>query len=194
MSARDKILEVAQTRFAENGYAATSVRQIAEAADVNPAMIHYYFGSKEDLLRAALETALEPLAEAVKDMQQAGEVSPEAITRTLMGLVAAHPNLPLLVVREVMLPGGVMQAHFAKNLAPRVGGALPAILAREAEAGRVRQDLPPAIGSLALMAMALFPFIVRPMAEQVLEVDLDDASLDAFAGHVSEFVRRGFAP
>ncbi len=194
MSARDKILEVAQTRFAENGYAATSVRQIAEAADVNPAMIHYYFGSKEDLLRAALEQALEPLTEAVQAMQQSREASPEAITRTLMGLVAAHPNLPLLVVREVMLPGGVMQAHFAENLAPRLGGALPDILAREASTGRIRKDLPPAIGALALMAMALFPFIVRPVAEKVLDLDLDDAQLETFASHISEFVRRGFAP
>lgn len=194
MSTRDDILDVAEDRFARKGYAASSVREIAEAAQVNPAMIHYYFGSKEDLLRAVLEKAVEPLANAVEAMQQAEAVSPAEATRTLMQLVAAHPNLPLLVVREVMLPGGAMQAHFAKHLAPRLGGALPDILAREAGNGRIRSDLPPTIGALALMAMALFPFIVRPMAEQVLDVHLESEELDIFTGHISEFVRKGFAP
>ena len=46
-----KILEVAEELFANKGYSATSVREIAGAADVNVAMISYYFGSKESLLK-----------------------------------------------------------------------------------------------------------------------------------------------
>lgn len=49
-----KILEVAETLFAENGFHATSVRTIAREAGVNVAMISYYFGSKEKLLEALL--------------------------------------------------------------------------------------------------------------------------------------------
>lgn len=46
------IIEVAQKLFAKNGFAGTSVRDIAKEADVNIAMISYYFGSKEKLLEA----------------------------------------------------------------------------------------------------------------------------------------------
>ncbi|RYE23036.1 MAG: TetR/AcrR family transcriptional regulator [Sphingobacteriales bacterium] len=46
------IIEVAQKLFATNGFAGTSVRDIAKEADVNVAMISYYFGSKEKLLEA----------------------------------------------------------------------------------------------------------------------------------------------
>lgn len=46
------IIEVAQKLFATNGFAGTSVRDIAKEADVNIAMISYYFGSKEKLLEA----------------------------------------------------------------------------------------------------------------------------------------------
>ncbi|MGB7786943.1 MAG: TetR/AcrR family transcriptional regulator [Salinimicrobium sp.] len=49
-----KILQVAETLFAENGFHATSVRTIAKEAGVNVAMISYYFGSKEKLLDALL--------------------------------------------------------------------------------------------------------------------------------------------
>ncbi|MFI2743859.1 TetR family transcriptional regulator [Zhouia sp. PK063] len=49
-----QILEVAEKLFAENSFDGTSVRQIAKEADVNVAMISYYFGSKEKLLETLL--------------------------------------------------------------------------------------------------------------------------------------------
>lgn len=51
---QSRILEVAEKLFAENGFDGTSVRQIAREADINVAMISYYFGSKEKLLDALL--------------------------------------------------------------------------------------------------------------------------------------------
>ncbi|RYD97171.1 MAG: TetR/AcrR family transcriptional regulator, partial [Sphingobacteriales bacterium] len=44
--------------FADNGFSETSVRQIAEKADVNVAMINYYFGSKKELLESIFEYQL----------------------------------------------------------------------------------------------------------------------------------------
>lgn len=193
MNARDTILEAAENCFSERGYAATSVRQIAEAAGANPAMIHYYFGNKEALLRTVLEEALEPLARTLEAMQASGAVAPERIVAELMSLIAAHPRLPYLVVREVMLPGGVMRDHFVEHLSSRLGGALPGLLAREQNAGRIRDDLQPSVGAMAIMSLAIFPFIVRPVAEQVLDIRLSDEAFETFKADVSEFVRRGFS-
>jgi AcrR family transcriptional regulator len=50
---RERILAVAQALFAEQGYAGTGTRAIAQAAGVNLALIHYHFGSKRDLFKAA---------------------------------------------------------------------------------------------------------------------------------------------
>ena len=47
-----KIMEAAEIRFADKGFYGTSVRDIAETAGVNLAMINYYFGSKEKLMEA----------------------------------------------------------------------------------------------------------------------------------------------
>jgi AcrR family transcriptional regulator len=52
---REHILKVAEQLFAERGFDGTSVRDIAHGADVNLAMISYYFGSKEKLLESLLE-------------------------------------------------------------------------------------------------------------------------------------------
>ncbi len=52
---REEILLVAERLFGDNGFDGTSVRDIAQHANVNLAMISYYFGSKEKLLEALLE-------------------------------------------------------------------------------------------------------------------------------------------
>ena len=64
MSATDTkqtILDAAEDLFAEQGYAATSLRQLTGKARVNLAAVHYHFGSKEDLAKAVLARRIEPI-------------------------------------------------------------------------------------------------------------------------------------
>lgn len=65
---RERLLAEAQRLFRERGYAATSLEQIAEAADVTKGAIYGHFSSKEDLLLSAIEAAPVPdWAAALKD-------------------------------------------------------------------------------------------------------------------------------
>ena len=48
-----RILAAARTEFAEHGFAGTTIRAVAHAADVDPALVYHYFGSKERLLDEA---------------------------------------------------------------------------------------------------------------------------------------------
>ena len=68
-STRPAILTAARELFAEVGYERATIRRIAARAGVNPAMVHHFYGTKDDLLVAALELPMEPayLAEAVID-------------------------------------------------------------------------------------------------------------------------------
>src|SRR6516165_9605193 len=58
---KDKIIETASRLFADQGYAATSLRQIIADAGVNLAAVHYHFGSKEELLDALVHLKAEPV-------------------------------------------------------------------------------------------------------------------------------------
>ncbi|AOW10869.1 TetR/AcrR family transcriptional regulator [Flavobacterium gilvum] len=49
-----QILQVAETLFAEKGFDGTSIRDIAKEANINIAMVSYYFGSKEQLLESII--------------------------------------------------------------------------------------------------------------------------------------------
>lgn len=53
---RAKLIETALHHFAANGYAGSSLRAIQRDLDLNPASVHYYFGSKEALYKAVVDT------------------------------------------------------------------------------------------------------------------------------------------
>lgn len=71
---REHILLIAEELFAEKGFDGTSVRDIAQLASVNLAMISYYFGSKENLLKELIEdrfsTSISALEERTNDQLQ----------------------------------------------------------------------------------------------------------------------------
>ena len=72
MSATDtkqRILDVAEQMFADQGFAGTSLRSIIAAANVNLAAVHYHFKSKEALLEAVVLRRLGPLNQQRLDLQ-----------------------------------------------------------------------------------------------------------------------------
>jgi AcrR family transcriptional regulator len=81
---RQAILTAARAAFADLGYDRASIRTIATGAGVDPALVHHYFGTKEDLFLATVQAPLNPadLAVAVID----GDVRhlPERLLRTFL--------------------------------------------------------------------------------------------------------------
>lgn len=58
-SAREAIVDAASQLFASRAYNAVTVREIAKTADVNPGLIHYYFGGKEGVFQAVISAAVD---------------------------------------------------------------------------------------------------------------------------------------
>ncbi len=55
-----EILAAARSLFADQGYDATSLRAVARAADVDPALVHHYFDGKPDLFTSSFELPIDP--------------------------------------------------------------------------------------------------------------------------------------
>jgi AcrR family transcriptional regulator len=121
---RQYILDAARAEFAARGYENTSMRAIARTADVNPALLRHYFGTKDQLFLAALDFPVQPrdlIAQAVGgDRDSVGErlvrfafallENPAARERVLAVLRAAATNEQMarlmrgFMVREVVVP------------------------------------------------------------------------------------------
>jgi AcrR family transcriptional regulator len=131
---RAAILAAARQRFAEQGYAAASVRSIAAAAAVDPALVHHYFGTKEDLFLASLQLTFDP-REVIGSMVGGGAAAsppgPEDAGERLMRLFVAvwddeTTRQPLLaLVRGIVEPEGrllVRDAFLRMVLTPLAAG------------------------------------------------------------------------
>ncbi|MFJ6027453.1 TetR family transcriptional regulator [Pseudarthrobacter sp. NPDC092424] len=84
-ASRDHILEAARRLFAEHGFEGTSLRQVARAAGVDPAMVHHFFTGKDELFALSVELPADPeqvLSGVVdSDPQRRGELVVRAVLR-----------------------------------------------------------------------------------------------------------------
>lgn len=77
---RTAILHTARKMFADKGYDGTSVADIAETADVNKALIFYYFGNKENILKEILKISAEETVKRREDyLNKENPFSPDII-------------------------------------------------------------------------------------------------------------------
>ncbi len=83
---RDAVLAAAKQRFAAEGYEKTTLRAIAQDAHVDPSMVLYLFGSKEELFRESLRLILDP----------------EVLVAALTGAADDDPDIGIRMVRTYL--------------------------------------------------------------------------------------------
>lgn len=83
---RAEVLAAARTSFGELGFRGTTIRSVAAAAGVDPALVHHYFGTKDDLFVAALEIPVDP-REVMAPVVAAGpDGAGERLLRAFLGV------------------------------------------------------------------------------------------------------------
>ncbi|MGI9092613.1 MAG: TetR family transcriptional regulator [Mycobacteriales bacterium] len=85
-STSDDVLAAARSLFAERGYRGTTLRAIAAAAGVTPAMIHHFFGSKQRVFLAAIRMPIDPTAVLSGLLDGPREDFAEALVRTFVAV------------------------------------------------------------------------------------------------------------
>ncbi|MET8696661.1 TetR family transcriptional regulator [Streptomyces bauhiniae] len=164
---RDRILGAAREEFSERGYEKTSVRGIAKAAGVDSALVHHYFGTKEQVFEAAVSVAFAP-ALAAPDAIAEGPLDSvgERLTRFVLG-VWENPatRTPLLaIVRSAVnndTAAAVFRRLIAAQLLRRIAGRL------EVPDAELRVEL--AAAQLVGTAMLRYVIKVEPLASADLE-------------------------
>ena len=140
---RRRILDAALQEFSAKGIAGARVEAIAERADVNKAMLYYYFGSKEGLFVAVLERAYAAIREAERKVD-VEHLDPVAAIRALAELTfdhhEAHPDFIRLVSIENIHRGEHMGESLQAINAPAVE-RIERILQAGREAGVFRRDV-----------------------------------------------------
>lgn len=164
---RDRILGAAREEFSERGYEKTSVRGIAKAAGVDSALVHHYFGTKEQVFEAAVSVAFAP-ALAAPDAIAEGPLDTvgERLTRFVLG-VWENPatRTPLLAIVRSAVNNDTAAAVFRRLVAAQLLRRIAARL--DVPDAELRAEL--AAAQLVGTAMLRYVIKVEPLASADLE-------------------------
>jgi AcrR family transcriptional regulator len=119
---REAILAAARDAFAARGYEKATIRGIAREAGVDAALVHHFYGSKEDVFKAAVSDVLVPIAEAMDGVGRGADPrrTSERLARVLVALWEREPTKGAMVgaVRAAVtsetaagLLRGIVQEH-----------------------------------------------------------------------------------
>ena len=160
--AREDILAAARHAFGTVGFAAATVRGIARSADVDPALVHHYFGSKDRLFAAALELPVDP-GQVVPQLVSAGlDGLGERLVRTFLGVWDASPGQgPMLA----LLRSAVSDPTAARSLRDFITRVVLEPLARAA-GGDDTAALRASLAASQLLGLAVARYVVglEPLA------------------------------
>jgi TetR/AcrR family transcriptional regulator len=175
-----RILDAAHAVFVRSGTAGARTLEIAKEAGVNPALLHYYFRSKERLAEAVFRRAAGQLLPAVIRILASDatlENKVEQVVQVELEFLSKAPYLPAYILSEL--------AHHpdrAPQLIAAVTGEVPvalgtqvhAVLAKQIEA-RVRErtmhPISPDQFAVNLLALCVFPFAARPLFMALFGID-----------------------
>ncbi|MFD9001003.1 TetR family transcriptional regulator [Streptomyces sp. NPDC059582] len=164
---RERILAAAREEFSERGYEKTSVRGIAKAAGVDPALVHHYFGTKEQVFEAAIEVAFAPALNAPTALTDSpsDEVG-ERLTRFIFGVwESPATRVPLLAILRSAVNNDTAAAVFRRLVASQLLRRIAAQV--DLPDAELRAEL--AAAQLVGCAMLRYVIKVEPMASADLE-------------------------
>lgn len=131
--ARSRLLDAALTLFANKGFAATSIREIAQSAQVNVSAISYYFGDKAGLYRAVYEEPRNGPQVAIAESATLADLL-RGVLQGFTEPLKQGPRMQLcmkLHYREMVEPTGLWQEEIDKTIKPgqvRFAAALAQLL------------------------------------------------------------------
>ncbi|HEX8006713.1 MAG TPA: TetR family transcriptional regulator [Trebonia sp.] len=153
---RDAILTVARRRFATRGYDATSLRGIATEAQVDPALVIHYFGSKEGLFVAAagLPAEFPGLLSGLTALPP-GDFA-QALVRTYLGVVDSDPSRSAILA---LVRSAVSNETAATMLREFLTSALLRVIA--GRVGREDARLRASLVAAQLIGIAMLRHVLR---------------------------------
>src|SRR5690606_4075442 len=190
---RARLLDSAVSCFARQGIAATSLRVIAAEAGVNAALLHYYFGDKAQLQQAVIAERVLPAFLELRDplLAQGDDVTGlvEAFVDGIGRIVAGHPWLPSLWVREVLCEGGALREVLFEEVMPQLPRMLVERFARGQARGGLDPGLDPRLLMVSLVGLTLFPLAGAPIWRRML--DAGDIGFQDLRRHTLVLLDRG---
>ncbi|MGI9537697.1 MAG: TetR/AcrR family transcriptional regulator [Desulfocapsaceae bacterium] len=181
IASKQRILKAGVTMFARKGYGNTGLRELAEQAGVNLAMVNYFFGSKKGLLKVILDTFLSAYHEiAQQELSSDGDID-EKVRRFMNRIIPfIRENKEYFIVVLTELPHDdpdiiEHKASWIRKIVDLVQDEICTPLSADTE-----QKITPYLIGPVMIGMIAMRFLVEPVFERVKPADLE---LDSHTGY-----------
>ncbi|MGJ7096692.1 TetR/AcrR family transcriptional regulator [Vibrio hannami] len=188
--ARESLISCSRELFVTLPYDKVSTRMIAQKANVNAAMIRYYFGNKEGLFEAMIRETMKPV---VKQLRQFSEDDTHKglgeIMKAYYQTMGKTPQFPRLIAQIMNMPPSDVQRKLLEKIFSEVSSPIEKKLAEKNE---IRPDMDPKLCRITFMSMMVFPFLAPPSMMKVHGIELNQEFLDELLEHNLKVFAHGF--
>jgi TetR/AcrR family transcriptional regulator len=173
-SSKVRLLEAAIELFAASGFEGVSTGDVASRAGYSQAIIHYHFGSKDELWREAMTHLLRDLdARFPLDVKELSDLQPldrlKVVVRRFIALSAHSTALTSILARETLSDGERLKWLVSRHFQKRIDflEKIVAELMRTGEANKV----PSYVATQVILLSSSFFFCMAPLIKQVHGID-----------------------
>jgi AcrR family transcriptional regulator len=187
----EQILTAAQAIFQTKGMDGARMQEIADKANINKAMLHYYYRSKQLLFEAVFKKAFSLLAPELNSILNDDSSVEEKIknfTHNYISFMTKHPYLPAFIIQELNRNPKFIEQLKTNISFPNIS-KFKAQVNSEIENGTI---IPISAEQLFINILSLnvFPFVASPLIKALVNVDdkTYEALLESRKTDVSDFI------
>lgn len=172
----EEITRAAFEAFAENGYAATRVEEVAKRAGVSKGLLYLYFRTKEDLFKAVIKSVVIRRVDALIDNVESTELSSEEFLRgPMLSFMKKIPDSPVAAVIRLLLAEGHRHPdlvdYYWEQVVSKGLGAISMFVERGVEQGEFKSSAVDKLPHLFLAPMMLSMVWKLLFANRSLDTD-----------------------
>lgn len=174
----EKIFEAAREVFHQKGFDGARMQEIADRAEINKSMLHYYYRSKDKLFEKVYQLSLMKALPQIVNLLNKElplEEKLHSFVSEYLKVIRTNPDIPSFIIHELNTNPSRIQNFFLSQVGKRIQPFIEQL--REAEKhGKLAENLTPEQVIINTMSLVIFPFIGKPIMKILF--DMDESGFD----------------
>ncbi|UMB59403.1 TetR/AcrR family transcriptional regulator [Lutibacter sp. A80] len=169
------ILNAAKSIFERKGMDGARMQEIADAAGINKALLHYYYRNKQLLFEAVFKSAFLKLAPQLNEVLNSDASLNDKIkgfTKNYISFIINHPYLPNFIINELNRSPEFVQKFISEKHFPNIQKFKQQVT-ENVNDGKIRPIKAEQL-FINIMALNIFPFVAAPLLKGFLSIDNND--------------------